>query len=197
MAEKRLLGQRPQAVELQVAETLTQAAAQIKKIIIGLGPWEWIILVSVLLVGVLFFGSRASGWHKLAGHYPRLNPFQGEWISMPDFFGKEGRGGMTVDFNNCQTNAINLAVDGQGMYLSMSIAFRLFHPPIFVPWSDVRSVALAACPWSDKITDIRFTFALSPDVPLDVDLEVAAEIQKRAQGRWTMPKDVCSKKKAS
>lgn len=95
---------------------------------------------------------------------------------------------MTVDFNNAQTEAIQLGVDRQGMYLSMSIPFRFFHPPIFVPWSDVRSVAQGP-PWTDKKSEIRFTFAASPDVPLDVDREVAVEIQKRSEGRWTPPND--------
>lgn len=166
---------------------MTGEAAWIKKIVMGLGLWEWVFLVGVLIVGVLFLGSRASGWHRLAKHYPHRNGFHAEWISMPDFFGREGRGGMAVDFNNGQTDAIKVGVDDEGLYLSMSIPFRFFHPPIFVPWSDVRSVGQGP-PWSDKISEIRFTFALCPDVPLDVDLEVAGEIQKRAKGRWTVPK---------
>lgn len=58
----------------------------------------------------------------------------------------------------------------------MSLPFRPFHPPIFVPWSDVGSVAKAGFPWSEK-----------KNVPLQVDREVAGEIEKRSQGRWTMP----------
>lgn len=172
---------------------MNEVAAQIKKFIMGLELWEGLVLFCILIVVMLYFGSRASGWHRLAKHYPNPGGSHAEWISMPDFFDRPGRGGMIVDFNNGQTDAIKLGVDGQGVYLSMSFPFNIFHPPIFVPWSDVNSVAQGT-PWSDKTAEIRFTFALSPNVPLDVDLQVADEIQKRADGRWIMPKVVSPKR---
>ncbi|WP_157698717.1 hypothetical protein [Geobacter sp. DSM 9736] len=167
---------------------MTDLIAQAKNIIAKMGPREIFTLFGLLFMLLLFIGSRSSGWHKLAKQYPNRTGSHAEWISMPDFFDRPGKGGMVVDFSNCETNAINLGVDYEGMYLSMSIPFRFFHPPIFVPWSDIRGVAQGA-PWSKKKHEIRFTFAMSPNVPLDVDMSVAREIEKRALGRWTIPED--------
>lgn len=175
-------------VEPKGTEAFTELVVEIKKIIAGMGGWEWFTLFGILFVFFLFLGSRASGWHKLYKHYPNLNGLHAEWIAMPDFFDRPEKGGLTLDFNNLQTDAINLGVDGQGMYLSMSMPFHFFHPPIFVPWRDVRSVAQGP-PWTNKKSEIRFTFALCPNIPFDVDMYVAAEIQKRSEGRWTIPKD--------
>jgi hypothetical protein len=69
----------------------------------------------------------------------------------------------------------------------MSIVFRLFHPPLFVPWSDVRSEWIQGAPWSRKKNVLRITFVALPEIPLDVDQHIAREMQKLAEGRWTMP----------
>lgn len=36
-------------------------------------------LVGALFMGFMLLGSRASGWHKLATHYPCTNRYEGSW----------------------------------------------------------------------------------------------------------------------
>jgi hypothetical protein len=140
-----------------------------------------------LFLGVLYFGSRATGWHKLAKHYPCRNPYQETWITQPDFFDKDS-GGLNLRFNTSESeDAIKLGADYQGLYLTMSLGFRFFHPPLFVPWEDVRTVWTKAAPWLKEKNLLVITFAEQPDIPLEVDRHVAGEMEKRALGRWSVP----------
>lgn len=161
-------------------------AQRLEKLLSGFAPWQGFALVALCILIVLIYGSISSGWFKLAQRYPLEHRFDGEWIRMPDFFGNEGAR-FALDFNNQEQESVDLGVDSQGLYLSMSLPFRIFHAPIFVPWSDVTSVAWPGIPWSDKKTDVRFTFARCPDVPLAVGLDVAREMEKRTAGRWSVP----------
>ncbi len=168
-------------------QPLPEVFAHIKTMVTNLGMREGLILFSLFFAGMLYVGSRVSGWHDLAKHYPVRNRYEGKWISQPDFFGRDS-GGLDIYFNNgASEDAIKLGADSEGLYLSMSIGFRFFHPPLFVPWSDVRSVWLQGVPWLKTKNLLRITFAQSPNVPLDVDRHVAGEIQKRSGGLWTMP----------
>ena len=160
---------------------------KIKSTIMNFGLREWLILIGILFAGILYAGSRLSGWNRLAGYYPGQNRYQGDWISQPDSDGRDSGGVDVYLNNNLSEGAIRLGADAEGLYLSMSIVFRLFHPPLFVPWSDVRSEWIQGAPWSRKKNVLRITFAALPEIPLDVDRHIAREMQKLAEGRWTMP----------
>lgn len=162
-----------------VAERLREFAA-------GMELWQVLGLFGLGVVAMLFFGSFASGWHRLAQHYPREYRFSGEWILMPDFDGNEDAG-LVLDFNGQENENIDLGVDGRGLHLSMQLPFRLFHPPIFVPWSEVSSIAWAGIPWSDNKTEVRFSFARCADISVTVGIEVARKMEIRAAGAWKIP----------
>jgi len=95
---------------------------------------------------------------------------------------------VNVYFNNGESDgAIKLGADGHGLHIVMSTVFRPFHPPLFVPWSDISGVWLQGTPWINEKNLLRITFAQSPGIPLDVDRHIAGEMQKKSEGRWTMP----------
>jgi hypothetical protein len=172
-------------VEVSVVEIFLK----MKSTIMNFGLREYLVLIGILLVGILCSGSRLSGWNRLAGHYPGQNRYQGDWISQPDYDGRDS-GGVDVYLNHgLSEGAIRLGADAEGLYLSMSIVFRLFHPPLFVPWSDVRSEWVQGVPLVKKKNTLRITFAALPEIPLDVGRHIAGEMQKRAEGRWKMPEE--------
>lgn len=159
----------------------------IKKMLENLGGGQWLLIAVAVIAGILYLGSRLSGWRRLAERYPAREPYRGEWISQPDSEGEPS--GLMVTLNHGQSeDAIKLGADSQGLHMVMSAGFRLFHPPIFVPWSEVRSVRGQELPWMGKNL-VRITFAACPDIPLDVDRHVAREIERLSKGRWAVPPD--------
>lgn len=163
-------------------QTMTEIAGHLQKIAEALGMRNCLIIIGMMVVGILYLGSRLSGWHQVARCYPAFNSYQGEWI------GRDLEA-MAVRFNNADSeNAIHLGADRQGLYFSMGIMFRPFHPPIFVPWNDVTGMGIKEVPWLKKMNLIKFTFELIPDIPVYVDTDTAREIEKLSQGRWEMPR---------
>lgn len=143
--------------------------------------WPIWVGFTLLILGALFFFSRAEGWHELHKYYPVRDPYQGRWL------GKD-LDDMHVQFNHSETvNAINVGADSQGMYLSVSMVFRPFHPPLFIPWSDVAGVGVKEVPWLKKDNLVKFTFAMNPNIPVYLDPSFAEEIENLSQGQWRMP----------
>ena len=108
------------------------------------GMW---VAVSVIL-------SFAGGWRALSRAYPVSLPPSGRSFNL-----KSGRLGMT-NYNGC----LRFVAGAPGLGLSILFLFRVGHPPLFVPWSDVsvefRKAWLGA--WAD------FSFAKCPGVRLRV-----------------------------
>ena len=79
-------------------------------------------------IGASYLLSRFSGWRALAARYPAAGEPPGErmlWTSAQI-------GG--VSFRSC----LNMTVGPAGLYLVPAFMFRLFMPPLLVPWGDVR-----------------------------------------------------------
>lgn len=167
--------------------TMTEIAAHLEQLLMSLGVRNVFIILAILYVGLFYAISRLCGWHDLAKQYAGQQRYQGEWLSHPE--GDDPKlGGLVVYFKNITSeNAIKMGADREGLYLETSLGFRLFHPPLFIPWNDVSSTALREVPWLKKKNLVRFTFAMHPDIPVSVDTYVAREIEKRSQGRWTLP----------
>lgn len=91
-----------------------------------------LILVTVpfLWMGVCRFLSQLAGWHRLAQHFEAKSPPVGHrhWIES----GKVG----WVSYNNCLT--IHAGPDG--LHLATWLPFRFGHPPLLIPWRELRNV---------------------------------------------------------
>lgn len=123
--------------------------AQMERLAASLGLLGWLTVVALLTLGVLFVGARISGWHELAKHYASADRYAGRWIAQLDDSGQEG--GLEVSLrHSVSDNAIKLGADPRGLYLRMSLPFRPFHPPLFIPWRDIESVGVQELPWVKK-----------------------------------------------
>ena len=110
-------------------------------------PDAWMIVVGVPLV-VLFWCSVVvmisfiGGWHSLAKVYRaeettfriarRDEGKRFRWASLamgPNYFPKYG-------------NCVNVVVSERGIGLRVWLIFRVFHPPLLIPWSAVESCDL-------------------------------------------------------
>lgn len=115
---------------------------------VPLFPWLFLVLFLGLWALMSFAVSWMGGWRKLArdyrlekgGGFPCSTFVSGEvgWV--------EYRGSLT------------LGGDARGLYLAVLFPFRLGHPPLCIPWSDVQ----------DRVRERRFffqwdTFRVGPD----------------------------------
>jgi hypothetical protein len=93
-------------------------------------------LISVLVwLGICALVSVTAGWSRLARDYRARRRVQGERLRfVSGAMGCENR--LPVRYNNCLSVAVNEA----GFGLSVSFLFRLCSPPLFIPWSAVKSI---------------------------------------------------------
>jgi hypothetical protein len=140
-------------------------------------PTSWLLALMPALgligfvgvwVGITFLLSRIGGWNVLAGRYLAQHPFSGQvhsWCS--------GRLGF-VNYNNC----LSLGANEQGLYLSVPRIFAFAHPPLFIPWSDIRAQR-------DKILwaqIVRFELGTAPATKLQVPRRFADKLESAARG---------------
>lgn len=94
----------------------------------GLFPLAFPLFFAGMWVGISALLSRLSGWHALAKRYPAAAEPEGErivWTSAQ-------LGG--VSFRSC----LNVTLAPAGLYMVPARLFRLFMPPLLVPWIDIR-----------------------------------------------------------
>ncbi|MDR3746046.1 MAG: hypothetical protein P4K80_07955 [Acidobacteriaceae bacterium] len=78
-------------------------------------------------VGVLI--SVVGGWRSLAQRYrtERTFPDHKRWLQSGQMY-------RMVGYNNVLT----VASDNEGIYLGVLFLFRIAHPPLFIPWSEIE-----------------------------------------------------------
>ena len=86
----------------------------------------------LLVTGVL---SRIGGWASLATRFRGTPPVGGENFRFVS--GSVGKKGLPVSYRNC----LFVHVGERGFGLALLFLFRFQSPPLFIPWSQVESVA--------------------------------------------------------
>jgi len=105
-----------------------------------------VFIAMSVLVGAAMAG--AGGWRALAERYPASGapPSEEERYR---FSAIRTSGGLlgTATYNSC----VMVGVSPRGMSLALWAPFRLFHPPLFIPWQAVEScrrIEHYASPWT-------------------------------------------------
>lgn len=126
-------------------------------------PYLFPFLFAAMWVVVCQLISLIGGWRELAKEYHTEHPFSGELFR---FQSAQMRGKM--NYNNCLTVGANV----EGLYLSVLFVFRLGHPPLFIPWSDV-SGTIEKRRWFSRL---RLKFERCPSVPLVISKRLGERI---------------------
>ncbi|MDQ3821175.1 MAG: hypothetical protein M3362_26325 [Acidobacteriota bacterium] len=118
-------------------------------------PLAFALIFLIAWLGSSWLIGNISGWRSLATIYPLVKSFpKKKWSSQSaqmHWFGF---------YNNC----LNFGVDTEGVYISIWPLFRVGHPPLFIPWSDI-SVRERK---SVIFTFIEFEFKGLPSIPLRI-----------------------------
>jgi hypothetical protein len=113
--------------------------------------------------------SAAGGWRRLRRDYRAAAPFDGKKL----WFKSAGMRRWT-NYNNC----LVVGANKYGLYLAVLPIFRVGHPPLFIPWTDISTEAASRRLLPDVVI---FSFAKQPDVPVIFPKKCAARIFKTRQ----------------
>ena len=123
-------------------------------------------------IGILRFASAVSGWRALAAQYPAREPFSGPIRRFEH---------IRLGWSNYQ-NCVNVGASGEGLYLTLWFLFRPFHPPLFIPWSELS--AKVARGWLVNRLELRFN--LCPGIILLVSEQLGRQIAADANRAWSV-----------
>jgi len=116
-------------------------------------PWGFVPIFICGWVAICFFVSHIGGWPKLNRCYPAQ-----EQPGNATFYTVSAGLRWGASYRSC----LIVGSTFQGIYVRLMFIFRPFHPPLFIPWSDITTS-------EEKqffIPVIRFRFTKTPDVPM-------------------------------
>jgi len=132
-------------------------------------------IAAVAIVGWLlisFLVSHLSGWSTLAKDYAARRPFVGErWP-----FQSAAVRWILMSYNN----GLTFGADREGFYVSVMFLLRPFHPPLFIPWSDVKVQRGKFC----GSRFVRLRFEKQPFIPVVIGEKLANRMAEQAGGAW-------------
>jgi hypothetical protein len=126
-------------------------------------PWGFIPIFICGWLAVCFILAHIGGWTKLNCYYPALSPPENAIFYTISAGMRWG-----TSYRSC----LVLGATTQGIYVRLIFLFRPWHPPLFIPWSDITTMEQKQ--WFIPV--IRFNFSKAPDVPLVMLKGVASKI---------------------
>lgn len=134
--------------------------------------------VSDVLFGyftVLFVISWWSGWAMLARRFRDRSKFTGSRWRF-----QSGQMRWMCGYNNCLTVGAN----SEGLFLSILPIFSLFHPPLFIPWTEISYTKKT----SFFSAGVRFQLGNEFYAPLWVREQLAERLRGAAGGSYPIEK---------
>jgi hypothetical protein len=122
------------------------------------------VLVSAII-------SFVSGWFSLARVYRARIPFQGARWRL-----QRGKMRYLVGYNNI----LAIGVSQQGLYLAVLSLFRFMHPPLLIPWSEVKVRKKKG--W--VFESVTFTLGHELAIPLRIRGKLGENLREAAGSSW-------------
>ncbi len=116
--------------------------------------------------------SYAGGWSSLAQVFRAQFPFTGTKWRL-----QSGRMRWAIGYNNC----LDIGADPLGLYLAVFPFVRFMHPPLLIPWSQIKVRRGKSWLWGESVT---FTLGFEAAVPLRVSGNLAARLRSSAGSSW-------------
>jgi hypothetical protein len=115
--------------------------------------------------------SHVGGWFSLAKLYRTRVPFNGAKWRM-----QSGRMRGLTNYNNVLT----LGVSPEGLYLATMFFFRFMHPPLLIPWSEIKVGRKKG--WVFEY--VIFTMGYELAIPLQIRAKLARKLRESAGSYW-------------
>jgi hypothetical protein len=127
-----------------------------------LGLW---LLVSTVI-------SVMSGWFSLGEKFRNRVAFNGK-----KWWGQSGQMRWLTNYTGC----LILGANSQGLYLGALFLFRFMHPPLLVPWGEIRVRRTTRWLFGESVT---FTMGHELGVNLRISGKLADKLRKSAEDDW-------------
>ena len=115
--------------------------------------------------------SFIGGWFALSKLYRASAPFNG--------FKRKMQSGQMRRFTN-YNNVLTLGANREGLYLACMFLFRFMHPPLLIPWTDVKVQRSKG--WFFKY--VTFTMGREIAISLRTRAKLADELRNQAGSDW-------------
>ena len=113
--------------------------------------------------------AKMGGWSRLAEAYRCTNAFEGS-----SFRCQSGGVGKAS-----YSNILTVGGDNDGLYLALLFLFRPFHPPLYIPWSEIAMEAKEEKALFFRYRCVILTFASAPGVTLKLKAKLLEKLLKR------------------
>ena len=109
-----------------------------------------------------------SGWRRLAERFHHPKPFEGSYYRF-----------QTAHMTGVRFGGVlEIGVGETGLYLVPMILFRLFHPPLLIPWSELRAAPVKRFLFEGH----RLTFHSFPGIELDLHRRTFEKMARYLEG---------------
>lgn len=133
---------------------------------------QFLIAFTTLWILMCFALSMWGGWSQLTNWYSGTpSKVEAKWR-----FESASMRHMAA-YPGC----LKFSVGREGLGVSILFLFRVGHPPLLIPWTDITAHA----PESQIIKKVRLEFAKEPNVPLTISLKLARRIRDASSTYWT------------
>ena len=124
----------------------------------------WLSIVAVI--------SYVGGWASLSTVFRAQFPFEG-----PSWGFQRGQMRFGTGYNGCLT----VGASPQGLYLAVFPLFRFMHPPLLIPWNQIKVRRGKSWLLGEYVT---FTLGYETAIPLRIRGKLAAQLRDAAAGSW-------------
>ena len=121
---------------------------------------------------VMFLIARLTGWARLAERFRLTSTFTG-----PSWGFQSARMRWSTHYGSC----LNVGADATGLKLSVLFLFRLGHPPLFVPWSEISIAGRQSFLF---VRQVRLLLGREEQMPFVISSGLAERIQAAAGASW-------------
>jgi hypothetical protein len=135
--------------------------------VVAIFPIYFLCLWSLVAAIISFVG----GWFSLAKVYRTRVPFNGVKWRM-----QSARMRWLANYNNVLT----MGVSPQGLYLASMFLFRFMHPPLLVPWNEIK--VRRSKGWVFEY--VTFTMGHELAIPSRIREKLAAKLRESAGNCW-------------
>jgi hypothetical protein len=124
-----------------------------------------------LWLGIGAIISSMGGWLWLSKLYRAQVEFGGaKWGR------QSGRMRWLTNYNNVLT----LGASRDGLYLAMNFLFRFMHPPLLIPWAEIK--VRKSKGWFFEY--VTFTMGRETEIPLRIRAKLADQLKNEASNNW-------------
>jgi hypothetical protein len=136
-------------------------------------PFLFIVFFVALWCLILFLISVVSGWHSLARRFRCTREFARDaWTFRSAYMRYLSHYGTCLSFG----------ADSSGLYLSVFPIFRVGHPPLFIPWSEVTVTrGETGIPFFKRR---KLLLGREESIPLSISVSLAENLQRAAGPAW-------------